>query len=1234
MPLRVAEIEPKEKSASPVLKFRRSIAIIKCQVSFLMLRYRGAVLYLKALELQGFKSFPDKTLLTFGEAINAVVGPNGSGKSNIADAIRWVMGEQSTKALRGGKMEDVIFGGTLKRKPLGYAEVSLVLDNTGQLFPREENEIMVTRRYYRSGESECYINRRSCRLRDIHELFMDTGLGKEGYSMIGQGKIDEILSTRSADRRTIFEEAAGISRYRHRKEEAERKLAHTAENLLRIGDKVSELELQVEPLRMQSEKAKEFLAYRDKLRELEISVWMEQLERLRVSNRKLLSDYEQTVRQREETAQEQERLYEQAEAFASQMREQDLQAEELRCRLSGLDEEIQGLESSVAVLNSQMQNSEENARRLHQELHLQEGRAESVTTQIAQHKARLQEISEQYRKLDADYAQRQEEARRTTLSAGLLADETTALRQKEADRTANAADAKALLSALAAAEQEVLDRDTILKNQLQESEERLSETAQALEKKRSALIEAQEQCKGLKNAVDGYRLRLESRQKQREQAAHYVNRLAMEENNLGSRIHMLSEMEKLYEGYSKSVKVVMQAAQRDQLRGVLGPVAGLLRVPDAYAVAIEIALGASKQHIVVEREVDGKAAIQYLKQQDAGRATLLPLESIRPNGLRDRNVDQHPGFVGVACDLIQFEAQYRVVFSKLLGNVVIADTMDAAIAIARVHQYRFRIVTLDGQVLNPGGSMTGGSTSRSGGILSRAGELERLRGQHSGVQAQQAEAQNQLEQVTREAKAASYEMEAAQSQKRELDDSVLKLEGECGQYDILLKTLEESRNRWEKERNQLHQRARQIELDTQEARKRLVALEGEEAAIRAELEGKTIGQDAFRNKVQGIQNAIAKLDAERAGLDAEKATTLTALQQLQDMERDITGERESRHRQMKGYRDQSANLKKQMEDTQVQLQGLRSQREAKASRVRELSDMRMMLEANRSQADRAAREKNQELLNMERECSVLEQKKTAATMEEKQLLDKLWENYGLSHEEAKGLRQEIASLHRTTRQISELKRKIEGLGNVNVGAIAEYQRVNERYEYLTSQRDDVDQAKSELEGIIGGITDEMKRMFAEQFQHMNQAFSETFQELFGGGKAALELEDESDILNCNIEIKVQPPGKTLKVLSLLSGGEKAFVAIALYFAFLKVRPTPFVVMDEIEAALDESNVNRFARYLRSMCEKTQFIVITHRRGTMENADVLYGVTMQERGISRILTINLNDVEQELHLKAN
>ena len=1189
-------------------------------------------MYLKALEIQGFKSFPDKTVLTFGEDITAIVGPNGSGKSNISDAIRWVMGEQSTKALRGGKMEDVIFGGTAKRKQLGFAEVSLVLDNAEHIFPMEESEVMVTRRYYRSGESEYYINRRSVRLKDVNELFMDTGLGREGYSIIGQGKIDEILSVKSADRREVFEEAAGISRFRHRKEEAERKLERTEENLVRINDKIDELELQVEPLRIQSEKARKFLILRDELRGLEISVWLEQLEKIRASSIKVLSDFENAVRQKAEARAQVEALYAAAEGYAAKMREKDMEAEGIRFEMMQRDADANGLENAVAVLKTNIQNNLENGDRLQRELEAQEGRAGSITGQIGDRRKRLEGIVREAESLRAQLRERQRSAEDASRNAGALAAEMEVLRQKEAVETASAAEARALLSALAAAAQELMDRDEAVRQELAAGEGRLAETEKEGKTASEELNQAREDRDSLKNIINGYTLRLESRRKKAREAEEKHVKLQMEESALASRIHMLTEMEKLYEGYSKAVKLVMGEADRGQLRGVHGPVAGLIHVPEQYAVAIEIALGSAMQNVVVEREEDGKNAIQYLKRRDAGRATFLPLTSIRPSEFRDRGVANEAGFVGMGDQLIEFDGKYGRVFSSLLGRTVIAEDMDKAIAIARKYGSRFKIVTLDGQVLNPGGSMTGGSVSRSAGILSRANELERLNVQIVGVRESLHQARRALEETTREVAAAQYEMETAQAQQRAHEDAILTLEERCSHYGVLLADLRRQRDDQKTELEQLQKRAAQTEQDTGNARRRIEALEGAAAALRAEAEGKAQGQSRFQEKAGEIGAEIAEFNMRLASLDAERMASEKALDELEGLRRDMAGDREERYQLIEDLRKRNGELSAQILEKETALQTIREENRERNEAIRRINQEKLDLEAERNRADKDSRDKNAELLSMEREVSVLEQKKVTAALEEKQILDKLWETYELSHEAARAQRVELESVPKAQRRIGELKRSITGLGNINLDAIDEFQRVNERYTYLRDQRDDVQKSKRELENIIADITTEMKTIFSEQFAVINQAFGETFAELFGGGKATLELEDPEDILNCGIEIKVQPPGKALKIITLLSGGEKAFVAIALYFAILKVRPTPFCVMDEIEAALDDVNVARYAHYLRSMSGRTQFIVITHRRGTMEEADVLYGVTMQEQGVTRILTINLNDVEKELNIK--
>ena len=1190
-------------------------------------------MYLKALEIQGFKSFPDKTVLTFGEDITAIVGPNGSGKSNISDAIRWVMGEQSTRALRGGKMEDVIFGGTAQRRQTGYAEVSLILDNTSHIFPMDESEVMVTRRYYRSGESEYYINRRSVRLKDVNELFMDTGLGREGYSIIGQGKIDEILSVKSADRREVFEEAAGISRYRHRKEEAERKLVHTDENLVRVNDKIAELELQVEPLREQSERARKFLVLRDELKGLEVSVWLDTLERLRASHIKLDADYQEAARQKEEARVALERLYAAAEALSAQMREKDVEADRLRFESQSREAAAAELESAIAVLKNNVQNNLDNAQRIRADLDQQEGRADSLAGQIGQRQERLAEIEDKLTRMREELRGKSEQAQEAAQSAGTLARELEELRQKEAMETATAAEAKALLSALAAAAQEVLDRDETVRQELRELDSRLEEGRAAQRQARKALAKAVEERDAVQNVISGYALRLESRRKKAEQARERHMKLQMDENALSSRVKMLTEMEKLHEGYSKAVKLVMGEAQRGSLQHIHGPVADLLKVPEEYTVAIETALGGAMQNLVADREEDGKAVIQYLKRRDAGRATILPLSSIRPGELREgQALRREPGFVGVGDQLISFQPQYRNVFSNLLGRVAVMEDLDHAIAAARKYGYKFRIVTLDGQVLNPGGSMTGGSASRSAGILSRANELERLNEQGRGLREQLAQAAKALEEADREAAAAGYEMETAQSQLREWEDAILKAEGEAAHCDSVVADLERQSSSQQEELEQLKSRSAQIESDTRGARSRIQELEGAAAALKSEAEGKVRGQTDLQDRSARITRELSELTASLAALEAEQETTAKSLGELKSLRDDMAGDREQNQALIGQYEEKNRQFTQEIGEKTARLQELRAENQVRSEEIRALGDEKLALEGQRNQADKDSRAKNDELLAMEREVSILEQRKVAAAMEEKQLLDKLWETYELSHEAAKQHRVEIESVPKASRRIGELKRAISSLGSINLGAIEEYQRVNERYTYLTDQRDDVQRAKGELEEIIADITGEMKTIFAREFQTIDQAFGQTFTELFGGGKATLELEDPEDILNCGIEIKVQPPGKALKIITLLSGGEKAFVAIALYFAILKVRPTPFVVMDEIEAALDDNNVARFAHYMRSMADKTQFIVITHRRGTMEEADILYGVTMQEQGVSRMLTINLNDVEKELKIR--
>ena len=1173
-------------------------------------------MYLKALEIQGFKSFPDKTVLNFGEDITAIVGPNGSGKSNISDAIRWVMGEQSSKSLRGVKMEDVIFGGTETRNQMGFAQVTLVLDNTEHIFPSmEETEVAVTRRYYRSGESEYYINKQSVRLRDVNELFMDTGMGREGYSIIGQGRIDEILSQKSGDRREIFEEAAGISRFRYRKEETERKLERTEENLVRINDKIAELELQVEPLRAQAETAKQYLIYRDELRLLEISVWLENLETLKTNAIKLDTDLSLAREELKKANADLEALYVASEQFSARIHENDIAQEEKRAQLSELDAQAKEQESAVAVLQTGIAHNEENIARVEEELRSQSDRVGSMDAQIAQQRARIEELERSKNEVETALSELLKQAEELSKNAGEAASEAETLRGREALALSAAADSRAEIAAL--------------RSTLSEMDER--ESAIAAENRR-ALESAQEEADAIRNIIAGHTMKMQGRiEREKETGEQHVS-LTMEMNNLDSRIRLLGEMEKEYEGFNKAVRTVMQASERKALRGVRGPVANLMKVGKKYAVAIEIALGAGLQNIVVEREEDAKSAIQLLKQRDGGRATFLPLSSIRGEALRDARVQNEYGYVGLASELVEYDREYDGIFKNLLGRTVVVEDLDCGITISRRFSNAFRIVTLDGQVLNRGGSMTGGSISRSAGILSRAGELRELTARRGSLAEKLDLAAKAAEDAKRELAKARYELEVAQGQQRAAEDAVLKLQGDKNHYDLLLSSLRERLESLDTERETIARRRGEVKRTAEEKEALALSQEKEAGELRAQAEKSLSGQSELLRSTSRLGDEIAEKKSVLAGYAAERETTEKSLASLEGLRAQMQGDEQSRRALIEQYRAASEQSQREIGTHETEIAALSGKMTEKRAELEELSKAKLALEAERSQNDRRGRELNENVLNVERSVSKLEQKRATSAMEEQQILDKLWENYELSHSAAQEQRIELESVAKASRRIGELKRAISGLGAVNVGAIEEFERVNTRYTYLTTQRDDVEKAKGELVGVIDSITSEMTVIFKEQFALIRESFQETFLELFGGGKATLELEDENDVLSCGIEIKVQPPGKALKTITLLSGGEKAFVAIALYFAILKVHPTPFCVMDEIEAALDEPNVVRVANYMRRITQKTQFIVITHRRGTMEAADVLYGVTMQERGVSKVLTINMNDMAKELNIK--
>lgn len=1001
-------------------------------------------MYLKAVEIQGFKSFPDKTRLAFEKDVTAIVGPNGSGKSNISDAILWVMGEQRSKALRGSKMEDVIFGGTEKRNKLGYAEVSLIIDNSERIIDDDSSEIMITRRYYRSGESEYSINRESVRLKDVNGLLMDTGLGRDGYSIIGQGRIAEIVSTKSTDRREVFEEAAGISRYRYRKEEAERKLEHTADNLLRINDKIDELELQVGPLKSQSEIAKRYLSLRDELRVKEVSVWMESLDRLHSQNGSLIEEYNQAEIALEKAKKALEGMYASSESLAERMHDRDIENEKAHERLSVAELKAADIESAIALLNSNISNKHDSIKRIREDMLRQAERVEAIQQSIAD-----------YEKQIAD----------------------------------------------AGTEIEALNKELVSTD----------------------------------NVIAGYDMKIENRSGIISDLKKRRSAFSIEIETAKSKISMLTAMEKSFDGFSGAVKAIMKESSHGAVGGIVGPVASLVRTNPDNALAVETALGAAAQNIVTFTQSDAKSAIEFLKRRDAGRATFLPMDVIKGN-VYDASSITDPGFIGTAYELAKFDSVYSDIFAGLLGHVLVADTLSDAVRISNKLGMKFKVVSLDGQVVNAGGSMTGGSSGKNSGFISRANELDALNA-------------------------------ACDKNSRKLET-----------INAELSTAEQAFSQLECERE--------------------IAAESRNE-LRLQISNRNASVQALKNSVEQFGNILSGLT--RDGESREKAVN-DALAEIEGFENDI----KARNLHLSEVKEEISKIRESISN---------------------IGSQKLELEGFRIKAEKDAQQKNSEIFDLERVRSRLEQKRNSAEMEERQLIDKLWDTYQLSHNAAMSVRQPVESMAKENKAIQALHSSINALGTPNLGAIDEYERVRTRYEFLTDQRSDIEKSKAELEKIIADVTDEMTKIFREQFSLIDEKFRETFHELFGGGKASLELEDEENVLECGIEIKVQPPGKAVSVISLLSGGEMAFVAIALYFAILKVRPTPFCVMDEIEAALDEANVTRFAEYMRRMSQKTQFIVITHRRGTMEEADMLYGVTMQEKGVSSVLELDFEQAQK-------
>ncbi|MBQ1951083.1 MAG: chromosome segregation protein SMC [Clostridia bacterium] len=1185
---------------------------------------------LKSLELHGFKSFPDKTVLHFSDGMTAVVGPNGSGKSNISDAIRWVLGEQSSKSLRGSKMEDVIFNGTAQRRPMGYAEVTMVIDNTAKVLEFDADEVRVTRRCYRSGGSEYQLNGATVRLEDIRLLFMNTGLGRDGYSIIGQGRIDEIVTSRSQNRREILDEAAGIAKYRYKKDKAENSLRKTQENLDRLHDILQELEDRVGPLEKQAEKAKKFLEYAGERKELEIGLWLRTMNESRQVLRDLDAKLENARIQYEAAGASIDACNEEVERIAMAAGALEVQMDEIRRQASALEEQAAACDSQVAVWQNDIFHNEENIKRIEGEIaDADAGTAsieEDITRSFAEIEAKKEAIAQAEQKR-LSLAEEMEQLARSN-------DETT-------DRM-DALSAEASRLALQVSETRV--QSVTNESSLREITMRLSQltagsalriqqaehAAEELRESEKALQTCREQAESLQNTVAGYEYRYQNRMTKLTAAKEALDKQALDVESRQRRVRMLEEMERNLDGFHQSVRTIMKQSERGALRGILGPVSRLIHADAGCALAVETALGAAAQNVVCEREEDAKRGIAYLKETKGGRATFLPLVSAKGNVLSDLPKDE-PGFVGLASDLVTCDDKFRVVARSLLGRTVVAEDIDYAVAIARRYGYKFRIVTLDGQMVNAGGSMTGGSSVKEAGLLSRRTEIERLQKETAEKTESLEKAREAYRQMQQDVSAVEAQLTGARGELTTAQEDMIRLEGEVRRLQEQADANRLAAEEAAAEIQTLNERASACQQGMETAEKEMAALLAQQQQAEARLTELSGGRQQLTNQREELSERIAQQKLAVVSIEKEIENLESSITALRSRQQDSAGHIELLRGQIAALQASNKDIEQRMATQQQQAADLRAQAAGSADSIAALVAKRAEGEARQTQLRLESREKTDERERMGQEVVRLEEKTAGIKKEADDLSRRLYEEYELTRMEAEAVAKPIEDVTAANRRVTELRNKIRALGSVNVDAIDEFKEVNERYQFLKTQITDVEQTKEQLLRQINELTVQMREVFIERFKQINYQYGVVFAELFGGGKGELRLTDPEDILGSGIDMFIQPPGKVILNLESLSGGEKALAATALLFAILKVTPSPFCVLDEVEAALDDVNVDRYATYLRRMCARTQFIAITHRRGTMEEADTLYGVTMQERGVSKLLELRASEVEQKLGL---
>ena len=1180
----------------------------------------------KELEIQGFKSFPDKVKIRFDAGVTGVVGPNGSGKSNLSDAVRWVLGETSSRQLRAaGKMEDVIFGGTRRRSAMGFASVRLTLDNTGHTLDVDADEVTIGRKYYRSGDSEYTINGQVCRLRDVYELLLDTGIGRDGYSVIGQGRIAEIVAAKSSERREIFEEACGIAKYRYRKTEAERRLAAAGENLERLRDILGELESRVGPLERESAKAQKFLELSEQRKTLEVTLWTDSVHRARDTVRQQVRDYETAQADYERFDGEAKAAEQEAEEIRMQAQQLTIAVERLNGDIRSITEQISGSDSRIAVLENDILRNEESIASLRSEIEAGEQDGAEADAALQRHRAVAAKMEAAGEKLAAEIDALNAELEQLADASNASGARKDTLRAEITDLTAKRTEAQVAQAAAEAAEETARQRLPALEQAVQEGTDQWETARQDLTdtiRYREMLTENEKQ---LANVRSGLELKLKNRKAALDEADTAEQRLGRELDAARQRLSVLRELEKNMDGYQNSVKAVMRAAGARRLRGIIGPVSAILKVEPGCEVAVETALGAALQNIVVENEAAAKAAIALLRSDNAGRATFLPLDTVQPGVFRGRL----SGTARLASSLVQADARYDNIVSNLLGRIIVVEDINEASRVARDNGFRSRVVTMDGQVINAGGSFTGGSVQRSAGLFTRKQEMEELRIRAAKLQKDCLAAQGKTDQCKEQVDALQAELTATASEQITAANDRVRAEAEQKRLEAAAAQLETARN------------ARRQEIDTLQAALADSRAKAEDAAkLQAELTAKidrrtaemsriAEGDDSFLTRQNALAQDLSAKRLEQVTRQKDAELAYSQIAALEQRARDAAARRTSLEESVAALAARSDACRAEIADirqTRADSQTTIAQKEAE---IREATQKRLARQQAETETLARARTAADSREEMSREMARLAERKAAAESEYDQTVAKLWDEYQLSVSQAEALCVEFDSLPALRAQVADLRGKIRALGSVNVSAIEEYKEVKARYDALVTQVTDVEESRNELSRMISKLSAQMREIFTDSFRAINENFGRVFAELFGGGEASLMLEDESDVLSSGIGIRVAPPGKVIKNLEALSGGEQALVAISIYFAILAVNPAPFCILDEIEAALDDANVVRFAQYLRRVSDKTQFIVITHRRGTMEAANVLYGVTMQEDGVSKLLKLDLEQVDATL-----